>query len=117
MPTYEYHCSHCNEIKEIVQKMNQKAQELGLTNTHYMNANGLNAQGHFSSAKDLANLTRYALKNREFAKIVNTVPDMNAKFYATTVFGDIANTDWQGEVSGMGDKVYIRTRPDIESLA
>ena len=38
---------------------------------------------------------------------------MNAKFYATTVFGDIANTDWQGEVSGMGDKVVINTPPDV----
>ncbi|MBS4017456.1 MAG: hypothetical protein KGZ68_04380 [Dechloromonas sp.] len=37
----------------------------------------------------------------------------NAKFYATTVFGDIANTDWQGEISGLGDKVVIQNVPDI----
>lgn len=38
---------------------------------------------------------------------------MNAKFYATSVYGDIANTDWQGEISGMGDKVIINTAPSI----
>lgn len=38
---------------------------------------------------------------------------MNAKFYATTVFSDIANTDWQGEISNMGDKVVINTPPTL----
>lgn len=35
------------------------------------------------------------------------------KFYQTTVFGDIANTDYEGEISAKGDKVIIRTVPDI----
>ena len=38
---------------------------------------------------------------------------LNAKFYAATVFGEIANTNWQGEISGMGDKVIINTAPSI----
>lgn len=38
---------------------------------------------------------------------------LNAKFYAATVFGEIANTSWQGEISGMGDKVIINTAPTI----
>lgn len=38
---------------------------------------------------------------------------LNAKFYASTVFGEIANTNWQGEISGMGDKVIINTAPTI----
>ena len=38
---------------------------------------------------------------------------LNAKFYAATVFGEIANTNWQGEISGMGDKVIINTAPTI----
>lgn len=37
----------------------------------------------------------------------------NAKFYDTTVFGAIANTDYQGEISGLGDKVIIRQRPTL----
>jgi hypothetical protein len=38
---------------------------------------------------------------------------LNAKFYAASIYGDIANTDWQGEISGMGDKVIINTAPSI----
>jgi hypothetical protein len=38
---------------------------------------------------------------------------LNAKFYKATVFGDIANTHYQGDISGMGDKVYIHTAPTI----
>lgn len=35
------------------------------------------------------------------------------KFYPATVFGSISNTDYEGEISGMGDKVHIRTTPSI----
>lgn len=35
------------------------------------------------------------------------------KFYAATVFGAIANTDYEGEISAMGDKVEIRTVPSL----
>lgn len=35
------------------------------------------------------------------------------KFYDATVFGEIANTDYEGEISSMGDKVNIRTTPSI----
>jgi len=35
------------------------------------------------------------------------------KFYKTTVFGDIANTDYEGMIKSMGDKVLIRTVPDV----
>ena len=38
---------------------------------------------------------------------------LNAKFYKASVYGEIANTDWQGEISGMGDKVVINTAPTI----
>lgn len=35
------------------------------------------------------------------------------KFYAASVCNEICNTEWQGEVQGQGDKVYIRKRPDV----
>lgn len=38
---------------------------------------------------------------------------LNAKFYAASVFGEIANTDWEGEIKGLGDKVVINNVPDI----
>lgn len=38
---------------------------------------------------------------------------LQAKFYKTTVFSEIANNDWEGEIKGQGDKVKIRTIPTI----
>ena len=38
---------------------------------------------------------------------------LNQKFYKATVFGEIANTSYEGEISGRGDKVVINNRPDI----
>jgi len=52
--------------------MNRKAEEIGLTRSHFMNPHGLDEQGHYSSANDLAKLTVYALHNPEFKKIVST---------------------------------------------
>ena len=60
-------------MESFVKKMNQKAAQLGLSNTHYVNPDGLDAPGHYSSARDLAALARYAMKNAEFRKIVGTV--------------------------------------------
>src|SRR5215831_15081338 len=38
---------------------------------------------------------------------------MIEKFYASTVLGAIANTDYEGEIKAHGDKVHIRTKPTI----
>lgn len=38
---------------------------------------------------------------------------INKRFYATTVFGEIANNDYSGEISGLGDKVVIMNSPTI----
>lgn len=39
--------------------------------------------------------------------------NFNVKFYASTTFGAIANTNWEGEISGYGDKIIIRDPPEI----
>jgi serine-type D-Ala-D-Ala carboxypeptidase (penicillin-binding protein 5/6) len=59
-------------VSAFVKKMNAKATELGMTNTHFVNPNGLNADHHFSSARDMAVLAAYAMKNETFRKIVAT---------------------------------------------
>jgi len=59
-------------VSDFVKRMNEKAKELGLTNTHFANPNGLNDEKHFSSAKDLATLARYAMQNSVFRRIVGT---------------------------------------------
>lgn len=38
---------------------------------------------------------------------------LNAKFYAASTFADICNHDWEGEISGLGDKVIINNIPDL----
>jgi D-alanyl-D-alanine carboxypeptidase len=57
----------------FVKQMNEKAVELGLENTHYANAHGLDAQNHHTSARDLALLAIYCMKNAEFRKLAGTV--------------------------------------------
>lgn len=50
--------------------MNAKARVLGLRHTRFRNPHGLTEQGHYSSAYDLAQLTRYALRHPGFAALV-----------------------------------------------
>lgn len=59
-------------VDAFVDRMNQKANELGAYNTYFRNPHGLSAPGHHSTAFDLAWLTRYAMNNPTFAEIVNT---------------------------------------------
>ncbi|SHI92906.1 D-alanyl-D-alanine carboxypeptidase family protein [Propionispora hippei] len=56
----------------FVDLMNQKAAALGALHSHFCNPNGLSAAGHYSTAFDLAWMSRYALSNPIFADIVNT---------------------------------------------
>lgn len=56
----------------FVYLMNDEAHLLGLTHTHYENVHGLDADGHYSSALDLARLASFALRDPTFAQIVGT---------------------------------------------
>lgn len=56
----------------FVELMNQKAEKLGLENTHFVNTTGLHADDHYSTAKDIAELLRYALKNSTFREIIES---------------------------------------------
>ncbi len=60
-------------MEAFVKKMNQRAAAFGLSNTHYVNPDGLDAPGQYSSARDLAILARRAMRNAEFRAIVGTV--------------------------------------------
>ncbi|NLE75389.1 MAG: D-alanyl-D-alanine carboxypeptidase [Chloroflexi bacterium] len=57
---------------EFVARMNVRAQELGMVDTHFVNPHGLDADGHYSSAHDLWLLTRAALQIPVFREIVAT---------------------------------------------
>ena len=56
----------------FVYLMNEKAMKLGLKNTQFKNPHGLDEEGHYSSANDLAKLCTYALHNPTFQNIVKT---------------------------------------------
>jgi len=56
----------------FVEQMNERASELGLDHTSYANPVGLDEPGNYSSARDLATLARTLLRNRRFARIVDS---------------------------------------------
>lgn len=60
------------DVGAFVEKMNAKAKLLGMNDTNYVNPNGLDTTGHYSTASDMAILARYAMKNATFRQIVNT---------------------------------------------
>lgn len=59
-------------VKGFAELMNEKASELGLTNTHFVTPHGLDDANHYTTALELAKLTDYAMDNETFAKIVGT---------------------------------------------
>ena len=59
-------------IEKFVEMMNEKVAQLGCKNTHFMNPHGLDEEGHFSTAKDLATIAKYAMGNSLFMEISST---------------------------------------------
>ena len=59
-------------IDSFAAMMNEKAHELGLKNTHFDNPHGLDSEAHYTTARDLAAITAYALKNPDFSRMVST---------------------------------------------
>ena len=51
--------------------MNKKAKELGMNNTHFVNAHGLPNENHYSTARDMMTLQRHCMDNKDFAEIVS----------------------------------------------
>lgn len=64
--------NHPQGYTGFVSDMNKKAQELHLTNTHYSNVSGIESADHYTTVKDLTILTKHALHDALFAKIVAT---------------------------------------------
>jgi len=58
--------------KAFVERMNAKAAELGMKNTHFSNPHGLDGKDHYSSARDLSILGRYAMQSELFRTVVGT---------------------------------------------
>jgi D-alanyl-D-alanine carboxypeptidase (penicillin-binding protein 5/6) len=90
--------------QNFVKMMNQKAAELGMKNTHFENATGLQNENHYTTVKDLAILLSYALQNdtfreiftssRHFTKPTNIHPG-GITFYST-MFEELKNQNITG---------------------
>ena len=59
-------------VEDFVELMNQKAEELGLSHTHFANPHGLPAAEHYTTARELAIITCAAYENADFRRIVAT---------------------------------------------
>ena len=59
-------------VEGFAELMNDKARSLGLEGSHFVNPNGLDAPGHYSTARDMAVLAAYAMEDPVFAQTVST---------------------------------------------
>jgi D-alanyl-D-alanine carboxypeptidase (penicillin-binding protein 5/6) len=66
-----YHIGN-GSLETFVEKMNQKAVEIGANNTQFVNPHGLDAKGHYTTAYDLALITAYAHQNEDYRQIAGT---------------------------------------------
>lgn len=65
-------CITAGSVEAFAGMMNERAAAIGCANTHFANANGLDDPEHYSSARDLALITREALRYDAFRQIVST---------------------------------------------
>lgn len=59
-------------VEEFSKLMNDRAKIIGCENTHFVNPHGLDADGHYSTARDMAKITAVAMENELFEMIVST---------------------------------------------
>lgn len=80
-------------VSNFVQMMNDFVMDMGCQNTHFVNPHGLDAEGQYTTANDLAMITKHALTLPLFEEIVNTV---NYKLPATNKSGErnLLSTNW-----------------------
>ena len=60
------------DVETFVARMNEKARELGMADSHFANPNGLDAEGHYSTAADMAKLAIACMDNELVAKVAAT---------------------------------------------
>ena len=85
----------CGNEEEFVRRMNERAKELGMENTNFVNCNGLDADGHETSARDIALMSRELITNhpqiRDYCMIwMENITHTTAK--GTSEFG-LTNTN------------------------
>lgn len=76
----------------FAEEMNKLAKKIGAENTHFNNPNGLDEEGHYTTARDLAKITCYGLKNKRFVEIAST-KSYTAKLLRQS--GDVYKIDYE----------------------
>ncbi len=84
----------CGSVDEFVVQMNQKAQELGMSNTKFLNPHGLHSPEHYTTARDMVVLARYAMKNEKFRQVVSTAQYMIEPTNKYTKQRNLVNTNY-----------------------
>lgn len=76
--------------KEFAKLLNQKSKELKLEHSHFVTPNGLYDKNHYTTVKDLATITAYALHNPDFYEMINThkheLPATNMRHEPVTIY-------------------------------
>ncbi|MCL2605928.1 MAG: hypothetical protein FWD93_01425, partial [Coriobacteriia bacterium] len=78
------------DVPSFVEMMNERAEELGMTNTNFRNASGLDSPNQYSTARDIATMTRFAMSMPEFREIVGTI---EAEFITNRATHEFTNTN------------------------
>lgn len=87
-------------IENFSNLMNEKAVSLGLINTHFVSPHGLDNENHYTTAYELALLTKYALENEIFSEIVST------RHYSVTINGNTKSINNTNELLGYLNGIY-----------
>ena len=91
--------SIAGSVENFAELMNKKAKELGLEHTHFVTPHGLDREGHYTTAEELAIITDCALSNPTIAKVIST------KQYTVTINGYPKNLNNSNELLGYLDGV------------
>ena len=80
-------------IPQFADMMNDKARKIGCTNSHFVNPNGLPNPDHYSTAKDMARIAVYCMKNQNFRKLVETKRTSIHWIYPKEKWSELNNTN------------------------
>ena len=89
--------------ESFVKRMNEKAHELGLKNTNFINATGLDADNHYSSAKDMSLIAKELVKHEKVLEFSSTYEDYLRK--------DTSNPFWLVNTNRL-----VKFYPEIDGL-
>ncbi len=80
-------------VSRFAELMNDKAKQIGCTSSNFENPNGLPDPNHYSTAKDMARIAAYCMKNPEFREIVDTKRTSIRWLYPKEKWSELNNTN------------------------